>query len=131
MLARYTMKRGKPSGGLPHGVRQDTRRHTRHCLRPTAEMVDLYLRDPTDRAWAQFETEYRSVVERRFSDDRSPFDEVAELAMLQDVYLGCSCPTKKNPNVWHCHTVLALRFMQEHYSRLKLVFPERSGDSVD
>ena len=41
----------------------------------------------------------------------------------EEVYLGCSCPTKKNPNVNHCHTVLALRFMSEHYPALDIVFP--------
>ena len=40
MLARYTMERGKPASELPSGVRQDTRRHTRHFLRPTKELVE-------------------------------------------------------------------------------------------
>ncbi len=49
MLARYTMERGKPARELPSGVRQDTRRHTRHFLRPTRELVTTFAIRPTQR----------------------------------------------------------------------------------
>lgn len=123
MLARYTMKRGKPASELPPGVRQDTRKHTRHCLRPTAELVESYLASPTPEAWVSFERDYLELVERRFQEDRAPFDELARSAGEKDVYLGCSCPTKKNPDVHHCHTVLALRFMKHRYPKLEVLFP--------
>ncbi|MEM9353346.1 MAG: hypothetical protein AAGA92_10065 [Planctomycetota bacterium] len=48
---------------------------------------------------------------------------MARLAESQDVYLGCSCPTAKNPDADHCHTVLALRFFEQHYPRLKVRLP--------
>ena len=53
MLARYKIHRGKlPAGvSLPDGIRQDTLKHTRHCLRPSGEMVEAYLADPTEQAW--------------------------------------------------------------------------------
>ena len=123
MLARYTMERGKPVSGLPRGVRQDTRRHTRHCLRPTAEMVERYLSNPTPKAWAEFERGYLKLIEGRFRESRDPFDELARAARETDVYLGCSCPTKKNPDVRRCHTTLALRFMKRKYPKLKVVLP--------
>jgi uncharacterized protein YeaO (DUF488 family) len=125
MLARYTMYRGKrpPGVELPRGVRQDTRKHTRHCLRPPAEAVMEYLADPTPEAWSKFEAEYLKCLAARYKADRAPFDELAELASREDVFLGCSCPTKKNPNVNHCHTVPALRFMQRHYPQLEVEFP--------
>ena len=121
MLARYTMLRGKPATVV--GVRIDTRKHTRHCLRPSIAMVTRYL-DPVDEyAWEQFEADYWQLVTDRFAADPRPFDALAERACNEEVYLGCSCPTKKNPNVNHCHTVLALRFMSEHYPALDIVFP--------
>ena len=123
MLARYTMERGKPASELPSGVRQDTRRHTRHLLRPTRELVERYLRDPTNEAWTLFETEYIELLKSRFRKDKARFAELAALARENDVYLGCSCPTKKNPDVYHCHTVLALRFMQAKFADLEVLFP--------
>ena len=123
MLARYTMERGKPARELPQGVRQDTRKHTRHCVRPTTKLVESYLASPTPSAWADFKRGYLEIVEKRFQQDRTPFDELAHAATENDVYLGCSCPTKKNPDVHHCHTVLALRFMKRRYPKLEVVFP--------
>jgi hypothetical protein len=125
MLARYKIYRGKrPSGDpLPDGVRQDTRKHTHHCLRPSAKIVTAYLAGPTPQAWKRFAAEYEEILKERFARDRTPFDKLAEQATQDDVYLGCSCPTEKNPDVNHCHTVLALRFLQQHYPRLKVVFP--------
>jgi hypothetical protein len=126
MLARYKIYRGRlPSGEkLPEGVRQDTRKHTRHCLRPTAEAVADFLRDPSDATWKKFSKAYRAAVKQRFQTNRQPFDELAELARGRNVYLGCSCPTAKNPDVDHCHTVLALQFMAERYPDLKVQFPK-------
>ena len=125
MLARYKIYRGKPPAGvaLPDGIRHDTRKHTRHCLRPEADSVAEYLDNPTDRAWKKFTAAYQKTVERRYQDDPTPFDELAELAKSNDVYLGCSCPTAKNPDVQRCHTVLALEFMQTKFPSLRVQMP--------
>lgn len=125
MLARYQIVRGKrpPGDPLPEGIRQDTRKHTRHCLRPTAKMVAALLAAPTEANFRRFAGQYRELVAGRFAEDRAPFDELAALAGAQDVYLGCSCPTAKNPDVNHCHTVLALKFMRRHYPKLDVQFP--------
>ena len=123
-MARYTMERGKPARELPAGVRRDTRKHTRHCLRPGGALVERYLEDPTPESWSRFEREYLELVEQRFEADRAPFDELAREAQATDVYLGCSCPTTKNPDVRHCHTMLALRFMERRYPALTVVFPD-------
>jgi hypothetical protein len=123
MLARYTMERGKPASELPPGIRQDTRKHTRHVLRPTREMVEAYLADPTVEAWTRFEVGYMELLEWRFRDDREPFDRLARLAEENDVYLGCSCPTRNNPDVRHCHTTLALRFLKRNYPHLQVHSP--------
>lgn len=124
MLARYTMERGKPASALPAGVRQDTRKHTKHCLRPTAELVEAYLGNLTAENWTAFERDYLKLIEDRFRANRAPFDELAKAAVDADVYLGCSCPTRKNPDVRHCHTTLALRFMKRKYPKLRVVLPK-------
>ncbi len=125
MLARYKIFRGKRPAGerLPNGIRQDTRKHTQHCLRPSAEIVSEYLARPTSGAWTEFAAAYLRILGVRYEADSMPFDVVADLALENDVYIGCSCPTIKNPDVNHCHTVLALRFMKERYPKLQVVFP--------
>ncbi len=126
MLFRYKIIRGKrPSGDpRPKGHVQDTRKHTRHCLRPTAEMVEQFLASPTSRAWSAFKTRYLALLEARFREDPEPFRALADLARNEDVHLGCNCPTKKNPNVHHCHTVVALQFMKRKFSTLEVVLPK-------
>ncbi len=125
MLARYKIYRGKRPVGeiLPDGIRQDTRKHTKHCLRPSAEIVEEYLLRPSSSAWQKFAAEYMRILAERFAANSQPFDDLADLAVANDVYLGCSCPTAKNPNINHCHTVLALHFMQARYPEMTVVFP--------
>ena len=124
MLARYSMIRGAPAAALPRGIRQDTRKHTHHVLRPTPEMVATYLAAPSAAAWRELSKVYLALLDARFAANRAPFDELAALARDHDVYLGCSCPTKANPDVRHCHTWLALRFMQRRYRDLDVRMPE-------
>ncbi|WP_394821270.1 hypothetical protein [Pendulispora albinea] len=124
MLARYSMIRGAPKSALPKGIRQDTRKHTRHVLRPTAEMVERVLaRADDDAAWSAFAKSYRALLDERFEKNRAEFDELAELARTEDVYLGCNCPTAKNPDVRRCHTALALAYMKSHYPDLDVRKP--------
>ena len=126
MLSRYRIHRGKRpvDDPLPDGVRHDTRRHTRHVLRPPAEAVARYLHNPTPAGWRAFKREYEATLERRFAEERPAFDRLAEEGRNQDVYLGCNCPTRKNPDVRHCHTWLALLFMRARYPDLEVVLPE-------
>lgn len=125
MLSRYKIRRGKrPEGDpLPEGVRQDTRKHTRHCLRPEARSVESYLANPVAERWEKFQRAYLYELEKRFEADRTPFDGLAKLARERDVYLGCNCPTERNPDPRHCHTIPALAFMKQKYPDLKVVFP--------
>lgn len=125
MLARYKIYRGKRPADAPSpaGIRQDTRKHTHHCLRPTDEIVSEYLADPTSEAWKKFASEYLKTLSHRYEEDTTPFDDLADLAAAEDVHIGCSCPTVKNPDVKHCHTVLALKFMKEHYPAIEVEFP--------
>lgn len=123
MLSRYSMVRGAPTSTLPKGIRQDTRKHTSHVLRPTAELVEAFLGHVDEASFRRFEASYRALLERRFADDRAPFDALVDLARTNDVYLGCNCPTKKNPDVRHCHTVVALHFLSERYPELEVRFP--------
>ena len=126
MLMRYTMYRGKrpPGDSLPDGIRQDTREHTRHFLRPPAELVVAYLEGNGSLSWKEFRNRYLHCLEERFEEDAAPFERLAELATKEDVFLGCSCPTKKNPDVNRCHTVLALEFLKGRFSGLPVAFPE-------
>jgi uncharacterized protein YeaO (DUF488 family) len=125
MLARYQIVRGQPRAEYPpaDAIRQDTRKHTRHCLRPSEELVTSYLNDPSAASWRAFRQGYVALLEERFTHDRGPFDELAALAGSHDVFLGCSCPTKANPDVHHCHTVLALGFMKGRYADLSILLP--------
>ena len=125
MLVRYKIYRGKlpADAQRPEGIRQDTRKHTRHCLRPPTEIVSVYLADPSTEAWKKFESSYLRSLEERWEADPTPFDDLVNLATAENVYIGCSCPTVKNPDVKRCHTVLALKFMKERYSALMVEFP--------
>jgi len=125
MLARYKIYRGKPPADVqrPEGIRQDTRKHTRHCLRPPTEIVTEYLANPSLEAWKKFESHYLRNLGERCQADPTPFDDLADLATAENVYVGCSCPTVKNPDVKRCHTVLALKFMKVRYPALEVVFP--------
>jgi hypothetical protein len=125
MLARYQIIRGKrPRGSpLPDGLRIDARKHTRSILSPAPDSVVAYLANPTSVAFRRFASDYRKLLERRFRESRTEFDELAAKAAAEDVYIGCNCPTKANPDVNHCHTVLALHFLKKKYAKLKIVFP--------
>ena len=125
MLARYKMYRGPrpPWDPLPDGIRQDTRCHTKHLLRPARSMVEAFLASPSESTWRTFLCAYMALLEDRFLEDRSAFDELAALAKDHDVFLGCSCPTKKNPHVNHCHTYLALQLMKWEYPDLDVRLP--------
>ena len=126
MLSRYRMVRGKrPSDDpLPAGERVDTRKHTRHFLRPETRQVEALISDPSEESFRRFEREYLATIALRFEQDRAPFDALAARAQDADVFLGCSCPTSWNPDVRHCHTTLALRFMKQKYPRLRVQMPE-------
>ena len=125
MLERYKIYRGKPPADAqrPEGIRQDTRKHTRHCLRPSSEIVLEYLANPSTAAWKKLESSYLRNLEQRWKADRAPFDDLADMAAGKNVYIGCSCPTAKNPDVNRCHTVLALKFMKKRYPALEVEFP--------
>ena len=121
MLSRYQMKRGRPASELPAGVRQDTRKHTRHVLRPDPEPVAAYLAG--DLTWEQFRSRYLDTVRARYRADPAPFDHLARLARQGDLYLGCSCPTAAVPDVRRCHTWAALDFMAATYADLEVRYP--------
>ena len=130
MLARYKMYRGKrpPWDPLPNGIRRDTRHHTKHPLRPTRAVVEALLDSPSEMTWQVFRSAYTSMLEERFRENRSVFDELATLASDHDVFLGCNCPTQKNPRVDHCHTYLALQFMKQKYPDLEVRLPAARAD---
>lgn len=125
MLTRYKMHRGPPppDGSLPKGIRQDTRWRTKHPLRPIEGIVREFLAAPDEQTWRRFRAAYLDLLKRRFGEDWVPFDNLAKLAKANDVYLGCSCPTKLNPRVDHCHTFLALQFMKRKYPSLPVRLP--------
>ncbi len=86
-------------------------------------MVERYLQSPTEQEWQRYASDYLALLECRYCEDRDQFDRMAALATENDVFLGCSCPTKKNPDIRHCHTVLALGFMKTKYPGLEVRFP--------
>jgi hypothetical protein len=124
MLTRYQIVRGRPKSELPQGKRVDIRKHVKHVLSPKPETVEAYLALGTQAAYAEFARTYRALLAARFAASREQFDALAEAARHGDVYLGCNCPTSKNPDVSRCHTVLALRFMQANYPTLDIRYPD-------
>ena len=126
MLGRYQIVRGRrpPGSRLPKGTRIDVRKHTRHVLHPEPAIVERFLRDHEDPAhWREFSKRYRELLAKRWKADRTPFDELAEQAREGDVWIGCSCPTRHQPDVNKCHTALALRFMRQKYPDLDVELP--------
>jgi hypothetical protein len=125
MISRYRIVRGaRPANDpLPDGLRQDTRKHTRHVLRPSAELVARFLQEPSDAAFAAFRAGYLRLLQERFHSERAAFDELREQARSSDVFLGCNCPTAKQPDVRRCHTYLALGFLAERYPDLEVHWP--------
>ena len=109
---------------MPDGLRLDTRKHTRSPFRPEEEDVRKFLADIGDEAFVRFAVSYRESLEARFAADPEPFAKIAEEARERDVFLGCNCPTGKNPDVRRCHTWMALRFMAERFEGLEVRFPE-------
>lgn len=83
-------------------------------------MVERFLKNLDPEGFAEFRSAYRELLDRRFAAERQTFDALAELARTDDVYLGCNCPTAKQPDVTRCHTSLALAFMKEHYPDLEV-----------
>src|SRR6185369_3197047 len=77
MLGRYKHQRYVPK---PKGHWILTQWKNRTCVSPTEDLVNEYLNNPTDAAWAKYEETYRRVLEERFAADRKPFDELARLA---------------------------------------------------
>lgn len=126
MLGRYRIVRGRRPEGepLPTGARQDTRKHTRHVLRPGAAAVTGYLADPSDAAWRRFAGEYRALLAERRNADPAAFDAIARAARDGNVWLGCNCPTRRNPDVRRCHTLLALELFARWYPDLAIAWPE-------
>ena len=100
----------------------DTRKHTNHLLRPDTDMVAAFLAD-LDGGWPAFREAYRAVLEARYRGDPAAFAALAARARAADVYLGCNCPTKKQPDVMRCHTVLALKFMQARFDDITVRLP--------
>jgi len=91
MLSRYTIKRGAATNTLPQGIRQDTRKHTQHVLRPTAELVVHVLQHADDpQAWEMLRREYLAVLNARFAVDRMGFDRLAEANHISFGFVGSS-----------------------------------------
>lgn len=128
MLARYRIPRIPPPGyKKPDGKCIDIRyRWKRRCLAPPKKLVLDYLENPSERTWKVYEKKYLELLKSRYTTRKEEFDEIVSLAKDNDVHLGCSCPTIKNPDVYRCHTVLALRFMKQKYPRLKVKFPQET-----
>jgi len=126
MLAQYKICRGRRDYAvpLPTGIRQDTRwRCRKHPPHPDEALVKVNLAAPSDQAWHALRAAYWKELELRFGEDRTPFDDLAKLASENDVFIGCSCPTKTNPRVDRCHTFVALEFMRSKYPALKVELP--------
>ncbi|MBI4603154.1 MAG: hypothetical protein HY721_14440 [Planctomycetes bacterium] len=124
MLRRYQIPpmygRFPPDHPALNGIRQKTTFKTQHCLRPTKDLVDEYLAHVTEAAWRKYERLYFRILEARFLESREPFDKLAAVAGVKDLFLGCYCPTETNPDPDHCHTFLAVRFMKEKYPELEV-----------
>ena len=73
-----------------------------------------------ETGWPDFRAAYLALLKSRFAEDPRPFQQLARDASAGDVHLGCNCPTKRQPQVLHCHTTLALAFMAEQFRGLEV-----------
>ncbi|MGK3995825.1 hypothetical protein [Sorangium sp. So ce1024] len=128
MLARYQIVRGRrrDDDPLPEGKRYDTRKHTQHILRPTPEMVEEFLSDTSQAGFERFRSAYFATLDERFAEEPERFDALAEEARRGDVFLGCNCPTARQPDVRHCHTWLALEYFARKYPDLDVKLGSRA-----
>jgi len=126
MLARYRIVRGaRPADDpLPEGIRQDTRKHTQHVLRPAPALVEALLVDASEASFQTFRRGYLQLLRQRFALEPERFDALAELARTHDVYIGCNCPSARQPHVERCHTTLALGFFRDRYPDLPIRIPK-------
>lgn len=125
MLSRFQIKRGVNYPRVPGALFKDTRKHVKaHVLAPTKDMVTRYLSQPTLDTWQWFQREYLLELQKRADERPEEFEELRRLAQTGDYYLGCSCPTPRNPLPCRCHTIVALEFMKERYPDLNVEFTQ-------
>jgi hypothetical protein len=74
-------------------------------------MVEDFLANPNDEAWLRFRDGCHALLKTRQLEEPERFVELASLSSDNDVLIGCSCPTAKQPHIERCHTWLALEFM--------------------
>ena len=119
----------KTAGGGDASGRNSAGHAKTHSALSAASCHECFqvLANPTAASWKNFEAAHSRDLQSRFDSNRAPFDELAELATAKDVFLGCSCPTKKNLDVNRCHTVLALIFLIKHYPQLKIKLPKANA----
>jgi hypothetical protein len=92
-------------------------------LRPTPELVTRFLEDPSERGFRNFRRDYLALLRERWKTERNAFDALASRATAGDVFIGCNCPTHRQPDVLRCHTSIALEFIASHYPKLSVVLP--------
>ncbi|MBP87340.1 MAG: hypothetical protein CMJ64_11565 [Planctomycetaceae bacterium] len=97
MLTRYKIYRGKRPVDEPllGGIRQDTRKHTKHCLRSCVEIVKQYLAEPDPTAWKEFSALYVRDLEERYEQDPAPFHDLADLARETTSTSGALVPRER------------------------------------
>jgi hypothetical protein len=122
MLGRFQLKRGVAYPKAKGAQFKDTRKHTSHVLAPPTPLVKAYFQSPTLEAWQKFQTGYLQALRERFRKTPERFEELRELATSGDYYLGCNCPTTKNPFPCRCHTIVAIEFLKELYPDLEVDF---------
>ena len=104
------------------------------CASPSAGLGPGQVPAPGSLEGVRIATELPNLADllaARLADDPAPFEDLARLAREGDLYLGCSCPTKKNPDPARCHSVLAVRFMGEQFADLSGVAGVDSPDHPD
>ena len=71
----------------------------------------------------RFAADYRRLLAARRRERPEAFDALARAAREGDLWLGCNCPTARNPDVRRCHTFLALAFLSTAYPDLEVAWP--------
>lgn len=133
MLGRFQIKRKVAFPRASGSVFKDSRKHTSHVFAPAKELVISYLRNPTLESWQTFQREYIRILRERLLSMPEKFEGIHRHAESGNYYIGCNCPTRTNPFLCRCHTVLALEFMKETYPDLEVdftVFPYLNTDST-
>ena len=75
-------------------------------LAPSAELIQWYRTDPTEKRWEQLVKRYKREMHK--TDCRQAIQLLAKLARRTSISIGCSCADEK-----HCHRSILRQLIEQ------------------